>query len=122
MRLLLDTHAFLWLIAGDERLPATARALIDNAEHTALSSASVWEAEIKRAAGQLDVPPIAAAAERARVPRLAITAEHATLAARLPLHHRDPFDRMLVAQARAESMVLVSKDEAVRRYGVAVAW
>lgn len=122
MRLLLDTHAFLWLVAGDERLPTTARTLVDAADAVLLSAASVWEAEIKRAAGQLDVPPIAQAAHRARVPRLDITAEHATIAAHLPLHHRDPFDRMLVAQAQAESLVLVSKDEAVRRYGVAVAW
>ncbi|MDQ3631231.1 MAG: type II toxin-antitoxin system VapC family toxin [Actinomycetota bacterium] len=122
MRLLLDTHAFLWLVAGDERLPMTARALIDASEEVLLSSASVWEAEIKRAAGRLEASPIADAAERARIRPLAITSDHATAAAHLPPHHRDPFDRMLVAQARAESLVIVSKDEAVRRYGVAVAW
>lgn len=122
MRLLLDTHAFLWLIAGDERLPATARMIIDAAEDVFLSTASVWEAEIKRAAGQLDAPGIAGAARRVQVAKLDITAEHATVAAHLPMHHRDPFDRMLVAQARVESLVLVSKDETVRRYGAAVAW
>lgn len=122
MRLLLDTHAFLWLIAGDERLPSTARTIIDAADDVLLSTASVWEAEIKRAAGQLDVPPIAEAARRAHVPQLDITAQHATIAAHLPMYHRDPFDRMLVAQARVESLVLVSKDDAVRRYGVAVSW
>jgi len=120
--LLLDTHAFLWLVAGDDRLPTTARELVDAAEEVLLSSASVWEAEIKRAAGRLDAPPIAAAAERASIGSLAIAREHATAAAHLPPHHRDPFDRMLVAQARCESLVLVSKDESVRRYGVAVAW
>ena len=122
MRLLLDTHAFLWLITGDARLPATTRSLIDAAESVLLSVASVWEAEIKRAAGHLDVPPVADAAERVDVSLLAITGAHATAAAQLPLHHRDPFDRMLVAQARVESLVLVSKDTALRRYGVAVAW
>lgn len=122
MKVLLDTHAFLWLVAGDERLPTTARTFVDAAEAVLLSAASVWEAEIKRAAGQLDAPRIADAAHRARVGRLDVTAEHATIAAHLPLHHRDPFDRMLVAQARAESLVLLSKDEAIRRYGVAVAW
>ncbi|HEX6388227.1 MAG TPA: type II toxin-antitoxin system VapC family toxin [Solirubrobacteraceae bacterium] len=122
MRFLLDTHAFLWLIAGDERLPATARASIDDADAVFLSAASVWEAEIKRAAGKLDVPPLEQAAARAVVPVLAITAAHATVAAHLPLHHRDPFDRMLVAQAQVERLVLVSKDDVLRRYGVATAW
>ncbi|MGJ7440007.1 type II toxin-antitoxin system VapC family toxin [Aquipuribacter sp. MA13-6] len=122
MRLLLDTHAFLWLVAGDERLPASARALVAGAEVVLLSAASVWEAEIKRAAGHLAVPPVAGSARRADVEVLAISAEHATAAAHLPLHHRDPFDRMLVAQARVENLVLVSKDDAVRRYGVPTAW
>ncbi len=122
MRLLLDTHAFLWLVAGDERLPSSARALIADAERVVLSAASVWEAEIKRAANRLNVPPVAAAARRADVPVLAITAEHAHAAAHLPLHHHDPFDRMLVAQARLDGLVLVSKDEVLRRYGVPVAW
>ena len=122
MKLLLDTHAFLWLVAGDERLPATARTLIAGAERVVLSAASVWEAEIKRAAGRLAVPPVAEAARRADVDVLAITADHAHVAAHLPLHHRDPFDRMLVAQAQLEGLVLVSKDDAVRRYGVPTAW
>lgn len=122
MRFLLDTHAFLWLVAGDERLPATARRSIDEADAVLLSAASVWEAEIKRAAGKLDVPPLEEAAARAAVPVLAISAAHAAAAAHLPLHHRDPFDRMLVAQAQVERLVVVSKDEALRRYGVAVAW
>lgn len=122
MRLLLDTHAFLWLAAGDRRLPESARALIDDAESVRLSSASVWEAEIKRAAGRLDVPPLLEAAQRIAVDVLPITAVHAHAAAHLPLIHRDPFDRMLVAQTRTESLVLLSKDEEVRRYGVPVAW
>ncbi|MFC3688566.1 type II toxin-antitoxin system VapC family toxin [Aquipuribacter hungaricus] len=122
MRLLLDTHAFLWLVAGDERLPASARTLVAGAELVLLSAASVWEAEIKRAAGRLSVPPVTEAARRADVDVLAITAEHAQAAAHLALHHRDPFDRMLVAQAQLENLVLVSKDEVVRRYGVPTAW
>ena len=122
MRLLLDTHAFLWLVAGDERLPETSRALIDAADEVLLSAASVWEAEIKRAAGRLATPPVQDAAARAAVPILAIGGEHASVAAHLPPHHRDPFDRMLVAQAQVERLVLVSKDDAVRRYGVPVSW
>lgn len=68
------------------------------------------------------MPPIAEAARRAHVLQLDVTAQHATIAAHLPMYHRDPFNRMLVAQARVESLVLVSKDDAVRRYGVAVSW
>lgn len=122
MDLLLDTHAFLWLIAGDARLPPSAQRLIDSAAVVLLSAASVWEAELKRAAGRLAVPPLASAARAAGIGVLPITAEHAEAAAHLPLHHRDPFDRMLVAQAEVEALVLVSKDDAIRRYGAAVAW
>lgn len=122
MKTLLDTHAFLWLVAGDERLPDSVRRLVASASGVLLSAASVWEGEIKRAAGRLSVPPLAALARAVGVTVLPITAEHAEVAAHLPLHHRDPFDRMLVAQAQAESLVLVSKDEAMRRYGVPVAW
>ena len=121
MRLLLDTHAFLWLVAGDQRLPPSARALVAAADQVMLSAASVWEAEVKRAAGRLAVPPVADAAHRSDVDLL-VTAEHANAVAHLPLHHRDPFDRMLVAQAQLEGLVLVSKDEALRHYGVPTAW
>lgn len=122
MRLLLDTHAFVWLLAGDERLVHTARASIERAASLQLSAASVWEGEIKRAAGRLIAPPLVEAAERAHIEVLAITAEHATAAGHLPLHHRDPFDRMLVAQARIETLVLVTKDAVLGRYGVPVTW
>lgn len=84
MRLLLDTHAFVWLIAGDDRLSPSARGVIDAAEALLLSAASVWEGEIKRAANRLDTPPIAEAADRAGVRLLPITAEHAAAAAHLP--------------------------------------
>ncbi len=122
MKLLLDTHAFVWLLAGDQRLVPTARAAIARAVSLHLSTASVWEAEIKRAAGRLTIPPLIEAARRAGIALLPITGEHATEAAHLPLHHRDPFDRMLVAQARLESLVLVTKDRALGRYGVPVTW
>lgn len=122
MRILLDTHAFLWLLAGDGRLPIRTRRTISDAGDVALSAASVWEAEMKRAAGRLDAPPVRDAALRAGFRLLDVTAEHATHAASLPVHHRDPFDRMLVAQAQLDARVLVSKDEKIRLYGVAVAW
>ncbi len=123
MRVLLDTHAFLWIVGANDRLlSATARGLIEAADERWLSLASVWEAEMKRAAGRLNTPPVAAAAGRLGIPLLPITAQHATTAAHLPFHHRDPFDRLLVAQAQLEGLVLVSKDAAMRRYGIAVAW
>lgn len=122
MNLLLDTHAFAWLLDGDARLPASARALIASADLLHLSAASVWEGEIKRASGQLTAPPFVAAARRVAVPVLAVTADHAEAAAHLPPIHRDPFDRMLVAQARIESLVIVTKDREIGRYGVPTVW
>ena len=122
MRVLLDTHAFLWLLAGDTRLPARTRGTIAAARDVALSAASVWEAELKRAAGRLDAPPVRRAALRAGFRLLDVTAEHATHAAALPLYHRDPFDRMLIAQAELDARVLVTKDEHIRRYAVPTAW
>lgn len=122
MRLLLDTHAFVWLLAGDERLVPTARASIEQATSLQLSAASVWEGEIKRATGRLTAPPLVEAAARAHIEVLQITGEHAAAAAHLPLHHRDPFDRMLIAQTRLETLVLVTKDAVLGRYGVPVTW
>lgn len=122
MRVLLDTHAFIWLHDGDERISHATRAIVDGAEEVHLSLASVWEAEIKRARGRLEAPPMAEAARRVDVPLVAITAEHVTTAAHLPRHHGDPFDRLLVAQAQLEGLVLISKDAVMRRYGIAVAW
>ena len=122
MRLLLDTHAFLWLITGDARLAATTRSLIDAAESVLLSVASVWEAEIKRAAGHLDVPPVADAAERVDVSLLAVTGAHATAAAQLPLHHHDPFDRMLVAQAMNGNFTVIGSDRIFDDYEMKRVW
>ncbi|MBA2346679.1 MAG: type II toxin-antitoxin system VapC family toxin [Solirubrobacterales bacterium] len=122
MKLLLDTHAFLWLTLGDDRLPQSARMIIDASDDIVLSTASVWEAEIKRAAGRLRVPPVEASAHAAGIPVIPVTATEATHAAGLPRHHRDPFDRMLVAQAQLSSRVLITRDADLRSYAVAVAW
>lgn len=122
MNLLLDTHAFIWLLDGNSRLPETARTLIDAAEALCFSVASVWEGEIKRASGKLLAPPLARAAAATPISLLPITAAHAETAAQLPLLHRDPFDRMLVAQARLESLVIVTRDPEIMRYGVPTVW
>jgi PIN domain nuclease of toxin-antitoxin system len=124
VRLLLDTHAALWWLADDERLgPVAAEYLADGSSEVLLSAAVVWEVAIKRALGKLDVPDdFAGTLLGAGALGLAVTLRHASAVADLPAHHRDPFDRMLIAQARLEKAVLVSHDEALRAYGVPMAW
>jgi PIN domain nuclease of toxin-antitoxin system len=124
VRLLLDTHAALWWLAGDDRFGETAaRQLTDAANQVLLSAAVVWEVSIKRSLGKLDAPAdFAAVLLSVGTQPLPVTVEHATAVGELPWHHRDPFDRVLVAQATVERAVLVSGDEAFRRYGVPVVW
>lgn len=123
MKLLLDTHTVIWWLAGDRRLSTSARAAIATAgAETAVSVASIWEASIKSSAGRLHGPDLTAAASAAGLPLLRIDERHAKLAGELPLIHRDPFDRMLVAQASVEGLSLVTADERILRYGVPVIW
>lgn len=124
MKLLLDTHAALWFLGGDERLGDNARRqLTDGANRVLLSAAVVWEVAIKRALGRLTVPDeYLALLLDAGVQPLPISLAHAADVAELPPHHRDPFDRMLVSQARIEGAALVSRDEALRPYGVPLIW
>jgi PIN domain nuclease of toxin-antitoxin system len=126
MRLLLDTQIFLWFLAGASRIPREVRQAIDAAENIVLVSAAViWEIAVKASIGRLEI----AGSDIARLPRLIETAgfselpvlaRHAAGVHALPMHHRDPFDRLLVAQARAEGLTLVTVDPAVRRYDVSV--
>jgi PIN domain nuclease of toxin-antitoxin system len=123
LKLLVDTHAAIWWLAGDGRLSETARAAIADAGVDAgVSVASVWEASIKRSAGRLKGPDLAAALSAAGLPFLHIDERHAKVAGELPLVHRDPFDRMLVAQASVERLSIVTADEQIRKYDVAVVW
>lgn len=128
MRLLLDSHAFLWWMAGDERLSADAASALTNSDaDIALSAATVWELSIKHALGKLSLLPsvehaLIEAPRRRGVSLLPIHPRHATRAAALPLHHRDPFDRMLIAQASAEGRTFVSADPHVARYDVPILW
>lgn len=124
MRLLLDTHAAIWLIDDDERLSGSARdAVTDRANHVLLSATVVWEIAIKRALGKLDVPAgyVASLLGYAFVP-LEITLQHAEAVEHLPHHHGDPFDRMLVAQAQVEGATIVSRDPRFAPYDVPVLW
>ncbi|MFN8202538.1 MAG: type II toxin-antitoxin system VapC family toxin [Solirubrobacteraceae bacterium] len=125
MKLLLDTHVVLWWTHDSRRLSQTARELVGDPRHDVLLSAVVaWEIAIKRALGTLKVRPglVAELLADGGAAELAVSVAHATEVERLPMHHRDPFDRMLVAQARVEGAVLVSSDEALRKYDVPVSW
>jgi PIN domain nuclease of toxin-antitoxin system len=124
LRLLLDTHAALWWLSADERLGERAIAeLEDDANEVLLSAAVVWEVAIKRSLGKLDAPDdFAATFLGADVRGLPVSVEHAAAVERLPWHHRDPFDRLLVAQATIEDAAVVSGDERLRLYGVPVVW
>ena len=121
---LLDTQALLWWLADDPRLPATARELIaDPGNLPVFSAASAWEISIKAALGKLDVAddwPEAARADG--FGELSIHVEHARLAGGLEWDHRDPFDRMLVAQTLTEGITLITGDVRIREFAVPSAW
>lgn len=124
MKLLLDTRAALWFLSGDERLGENARRhLTDDSNLVLLSAAVVLEVAIKRSLGKVAVPEeYLSLLLGAGVQTLAISVEHAAAVEDLPQHHRDPFDRMLVAQAAIEGAALVSRDEALRPYDVTLIW
>ena len=119
MRLLLDTHALIWWVGDDSHLGASAREAVASPENDVfVSPASVWEIGIKQKKGMLEAPDdLVAVAERSFI-EMPITFRHAEQAGMLPRHHDDPFDRMLVAQAQAEGLTIVTADAAIRRYGV----
>jgi PIN domain nuclease of toxin-antitoxin system len=118
MRLLLDTHVLLWLMNSDERLTAPARARIVGADAVYVSSATIWEIAIKWSIGKIEENPqvVAERLEQAGLNELNVTHRHALAASRLPLLHRDPFDRMLVAQAMTEPLHLLTADARLKAY------
>lgn len=122
MNLLLDTHVVLWIANEDGRLsPDAMDAIADPTRVVFVSAASAWEVAIKSALGKLAIPgDWEAMLAHYRFEPLDITAQHALAIRDLPAIHRDPFDRMLVAQARVERLVLVSHDAAIRAYDVPV--
>lgn len=119
MSLLLDTHVLLWWLADDDSLTTEVKDVIDTEASVYFSAVTVWEICIKQALGKLDPPgDLLEVLGRSGVAELPVRSTHAVEAGRLPMHHRDPFDRMLVAQARCEGLTLMTRDPQVRRYDV----
>ena len=126
MNLLLDTHALIWWLVSSRRLGERARALMRDPGTTVyVSVATAWEMSIKVGLGRLEIPsnvgswlPAQLAANRFRL--LPISLQHILAVEHLPGHHRDPFDRLLIAQARVERLTIVTSDATMPRYGVAV--
>ena len=128
MQVLLDTHALVWFLSGDKQLSAAARAVIEDENNPVLVSiACLWEIAIKASLGKLlltDPFSVLFPAELANngIDLLGISVAHTTAVASLPFHHRDPFDRLLVAQAIVERLAVVSADTMLDRYGVSRTW
>jgi PIN domain nuclease of toxin-antitoxin system len=128
VRLLLDTHSFLWFIEGSAQLSVGARAMIDDVSNEVfLSVASLWEIAIKVSIGKLSLHQpymilIPAQLQLNRIQVLNISFAHTAALVALPFHHKDPFDRMLIAQSLVEGMPLVSADTALDAYSVTRLW
>lgn len=121
MNILLDTHLLLWALLQPTKLKSRARALIEQNE-VFVSSASIWEISIKSSLGKLEADPriVLEALEPAGLRKLSISAEHAAKLFELPPHHRDPFDRLLLAQALCEPLTLLTDDDVLGQYGAYV--
>jgi PIN domain nuclease of toxin-antitoxin system len=128
VRFLLDTHSFLWFLSGDKRMSSTARTLIGDSDNEALlSKASLWEIAIKAGLGKLSLakPFAELIPEQLRenaIEVLPIEVKDLALVADLPFHHRDPFDRLILAQAIARRLPIVGKDPEFVKYAVELLW
>jgi PIN domain nuclease of toxin-antitoxin system len=123
LRLLLDTHAFLWWWAGDRKLGAKIRATIGSADTVLVSAVSAWEMTIKMSLGKLRFDGgIADAVEACGFERLDMRFEHAEAVRSLPSHHSDPFDRLLIAQVIVEGATFVTHDRALASYLIPTLW
>ena len=125
--LLLDTHTLLWWVADDQSLSSAARNAISNAENVVASDVSLWELTVKASLGKIRVDPSVADwfdqhTAQSRFRALSIARRHLAELAALPMEHRDPFDRLLVAQARVENLTLVSRDSMFAKYDVRTLW
>lgn len=121
-RLLLDTHVLLWWLSDDPQLGQSARqAIADPRNDVYISAASTWEISIKRSLGKLSAPEdMDSIIDNEGFDKLPISLFHGDQAGMLPGHHKDPFDRMLIAQAQSEGLVIVTNDEKIIRYGIRI--
>ena len=128
MKVLLDTHAFLWLMVGDPRLSATARSTFSDVNNEIfLSLASAWEMAIKCSIQKLQLPLpvkdyVLTRTQAHRIQLLEIALQHVAAVETLPLHHRDPFDRLIIAQGIAENMHILSDDPLIDSYPIQRIW
>ncbi len=126
MRLLLDTHAVIWFITADPNLPSSTKKLIEEANLRYVSMASLWEISIKHSINKLeletDLSKLFDLIIKSGIEILNLLPDHLLKQAQLPLHHRDPFDRLLVAQAISENLTLVSCDEHLKSYNTKIIW
>ena len=122
MRLLLDTHVFLWAVTANRRLKPSTRELLSRADAVYVSAASIWEIAIKAQLGKIeaDATFLVDAIDNSGFQELLVSAHHAAAAAKLPPHHNDPFDRLLLAQAFLEPLRLVTADSVLAAYGGAI--
>jgi PIN domain nuclease of toxin-antitoxin system len=121
--LLLDTHIFLWWRIDAPELTEACRGVIAEADIVFVSAASAWEVAIKIALGKLEIPePFETGVEASQFEKLRIGFRHAEEAGRLPPHHRDPFDRMLISQSRVEGLTLVTQDRRLEPYDASILW
>lgn len=127
MNVLLDTHAFIWFFNGDANLSSTAKRLIEDPDTTCqLSIVSLWEISIKTSIGKLalrgNLAQVAGFMAAGAISLLPISFEHLIQLQQLPLHHRDPFDRLLIAQALTEDLTLLTRDAAFQQYPASLMW
>ena len=122
MRLLLDTQVFLWAVTANRRLKPSNREFLSRADAVYVSAASIWEIAIKARLGKIeaDVAYLVDAIDRSGFYELPVSAAHAAAVAKLPPHHHDPFDRLLLAQAFLEPLRFVTADSALQAYGGAI--
>lgn len=127
MAFLLDTHTFLWFVSADKQLPASVKAKIEDIDQSCfLSAASLWEITIKNQIGKLDLeislPELFDYADRNQIEIIPITCDHLFTLSKLPLHHYDPFDRLIISQAIAEDLVVITRDKLFKKYKVKQQW
>ncbi len=127
MGFILDTHAFLWFVAGDKQLPESVKSkIVDINEPCFLSVASLWEITIKIQIGklklELSLEELFEYADRNSIEIIQISYNHLLTLSQLPIHHNDPFDRIIISQSIAENLTLISKDKGLKKYKIKQQW